>query len=54
MTGGSRKKNLNDWAKVIEKLKAKQLKIVALPPAPAATRWRGASWASSGTCRKRD
>jgi hypothetical protein len=34
MTGGSRRKNLNDWAKVIEKLKAKQLKITPLPPAP--------------------
>jgi hypothetical protein len=34
VTGRSRKKNLNDWAKVIEKLKAGSLKIVALPPAP--------------------
>lgn len=34
ITGGSRKKNLNDWAKVIQKLKAGQLKIAQLPPAP--------------------
>jgi len=34
ITGGSRRKNLNDWAKVIEKLKAKQIKIRPLPPAP--------------------
>ena len=35
MTGGSRKKNLDDWAEVVEKLKKKQQKIVTLPPAPA-------------------
>jgi hypothetical protein len=41
MTGGSRRKNLNDWAKVIEKLKAKQLKITPLPPAPGIERLQG-------------
>lgn len=34
ISGASRRKNLNDWAKVIEKLRAKQLKITPLPPAP--------------------
>ena len=34
ITGGSRRKNLNDWAGVIEKLKAGKLKISSLPPAP--------------------
>ncbi len=34
ISGASRRRNLNDWAKVIEKLKAKQLKIAPLPPAP--------------------
>jgi hypothetical protein len=34
ISGASRRRNLNDWAKVIEKLKAKQLKIKPLPPAP--------------------
>jgi hypothetical protein len=34
ITGGSRRKNLDDWADVIEKLKAKRLKITPLPPAP--------------------
>lgn len=41
VTGGSRRRNLNDWAKVIEKLKAKQLKIAALPPAPGADTLEG-------------
>jgi len=35
ISGASRRKNLNDWAKVIEKLKSKQLKIKPLPPAPS-------------------
>jgi hypothetical protein len=35
VVGSSRRTNLNDWAKVIEKLKTKRLKIVPLPPAPA-------------------
>jgi len=34
ISGASRRKNLNDWAKVMDKLRAKQLKIAALPPAP--------------------
>lgn len=34
ISGASRRKNLNDWAKVIEKLRAKQLKITPLPPSP--------------------
>ena len=34
ISGASRRRNLNDWAKVIEKLRAKQLKITPLPPAP--------------------
>ena len=41
VTGGSRRRNLNDWAKVIEKLKAKRLRIVDLPPAPAADTLEG-------------
>ena len=35
ISGASRRRNLNDWATVIEKLKAKQLKITPLPPAPS-------------------
>jgi hypothetical protein len=35
ISGASRRRNLNDWAKVIEKLKVKQLKITPLPPAPS-------------------
>ena len=35
ISGASRRRNLNDWAIVIEKLKAKQLKITPLPPAPS-------------------
>ena len=35
ISGASRRRNLNDWATVIEKLKAKQLRIMALPPAPS-------------------
>jgi hypothetical protein len=35
ISGASRRKNLNDWAKVVEKLKARQLKITPLPPAPS-------------------
>lgn len=34
ITGGSRRKNLNDWAKVVEKLKAGEARITPLPPAP--------------------
>jgi hypothetical protein len=34
ITGGSRKKNLDDWAEVVEKLRRGQQKIVALPSAP--------------------
>jgi hypothetical protein len=35
ITGGSRRKNLSDWAKVIEMLRTKQLDIRPLPPAPS-------------------
>jgi len=35
ITGGSRKRNLNDWAKVVEKLRRNQQKIITLPSAPA-------------------
>jgi hypothetical protein len=35
ISGASRRKNLNDWAKVVEKLKANQLRIKPLPPAPS-------------------
>jgi len=34
VTGGSRKKNLNDWARVIDKLTARQLRITPLPTPP--------------------
>jgi hypothetical protein len=34
VTGGSRKKNLNDWARVVDKLRAKQLRIPPLAPVP--------------------
>ncbi len=41
ISGASRRKNLNDWAKVIEKLKTKQLKIKPLPPAPGSDTLEG-------------
>jgi len=41
ISGASRRKNLNDWAMVIEKLKAKQLTIVPSPPAPGAETLEG-------------
>jgi len=41
ITGGSRSKNLNDWAKVIEKLRAKRVRITPLPPAPASNTLEG-------------
>lgn len=34
VTGASRRKNLNDWAPIIERLKAGQQKVSALPSAP--------------------
>jgi hypothetical protein len=34
--GGSRRKNIDDWGAVIERLKSGKQKIVALPPPPAA------------------
>ena len=41
ISGASRRRNLNDWANVIEKLRAKQLKITPLPPAPDANTLEG-------------
>jgi hypothetical protein len=35
ITGGSRRKNLNDWAVVVERLMKKQQKVLPLPPAPS-------------------
>jgi len=35
LTGSSRKKNLSDWAPVVEKLKAGTLVLVSLPQAPS-------------------
>ncbi len=35
LTGGSRRKNLNDWARVVERLKTKQQRVVPLPTAPS-------------------
>ncbi len=34
VTGASRKKNLNDWAPVVEKLRTNKLELVRLPPSP--------------------
>ena len=34
ISGASRRRNLNDWARVIEKLRAKQQKITPLPTGP--------------------
>jgi hypothetical protein len=36
MSGRSRRKNLNDWAAVIERLKAGQQKLIQLPKSPGA------------------
>lgn len=41
VTGGSRRKNLNDWAKVIQRLKAGQIKLARLPPHPGAETLEG-------------
>jgi len=35
VTGGSRRKNLNDWAKVVERLKTQKQKVFRLPQAPS-------------------
>jgi hypothetical protein len=35
ITGGSRRKNLDDWAKVIDKLRKGQVRITPMPPAPS-------------------
>lgn len=35
INGGSRRKNLDDWAKVMEKLRSKQLRVTQLPQAPS-------------------
>lgn len=48
LVGGSRKKNLNDWAKVVEMLKAKQQRITLLPPAPSADTLEGRILAALG------
>lgn len=34
VTGGSRKKNLNDWARVVERLRAGSIKVKAVPAPP--------------------
>jgi len=34
ITGGSRKRNLNDWGPVIERLKKGEQKVASLPPVP--------------------
>ncbi|MDA4117358.1 MAG: hypothetical protein OK455_03340 [Thaumarchaeota archaeon] len=41
ITGGSRRKNLNDWAEVIERLKAKQQRIQVLPASPGSETLEG-------------
>jgi hypothetical protein len=41
ITGSSRRKNLDDWVRVIEKLKAGQAKISPLPPPPSADTLEG-------------
>jgi hypothetical protein len=53
ITGGSRRKNLNDWAKVIEKLKANQLQIKPLPPAPDPDTLAGRILASLGDMQEK-
>lgn len=34
LTGPSRRKNLNDWASVVNRLRAGKLKVASLPPSP--------------------
>jgi hypothetical protein len=41
IAGRSRRKDLNDWSSVIERLKAGQQKIIALPPLPDANSLQG-------------
>lgn len=53
ITGGSRRKNLDDWAKVIEMLKANRLKIMPLPPAPGADTLEGKVMAVLGDMQEK-
>jgi hypothetical protein len=41
VTGGSRKRNLGDWAKVVDKLRKNQLRVAALPSPPPADSLEG-------------
>ena len=52
-TGRSRRKNLNDWVQIIQRLKTGTQKITILPPPRTETRWREGSSSSSTICRRR-
>jgi hypothetical protein len=41
ITGGSRRKNVSDWAGVVERLQANRLKVVRLPAPPAESTLEG-------------
>ncbi|HUI00271.1 MAG TPA: hypothetical protein VLX56_01425 [Nitrososphaerales archaeon] len=53
VTGGSRKKNLNDWAAVIDKLRNKKIKILPLPPAPSVDELEGKVLAALGDMQEK-
>jgi hypothetical protein len=48
ITGASRKKNLNDWAEMINKLKAGQVKLIELPGAPSEATLEGRIYRALG------
>jgi hypothetical protein len=53
ITGGSRRKNLSDWAKVIEMLKSNQLKIKPLAAAPSTDTLEGKVLAALGDMQEK-
>jgi hypothetical protein len=53
LTGGSRKKNLNDWAAVIDKLRANKIKVLSLPPAPSVDKLEGKVLATLGDMQEK-
>jgi hypothetical protein len=53
ITGASRKKNLNDWAEIIEKLKAGQVKLIELPDAPSESTLEGRIYRAFGDMQEK-
>jgi hypothetical protein len=53
ITGASRKKNLNDWAEIIRKLKAGQVKLIELPGAPSERTLEGRIYRALGDMQEK-